>query len=519
MQLVNGLALIAIPALLAYSGWRATSHTPASAGQCAKITAGSSLFISLAISLFSIVSEQKLHAIGMHATTMGLIMLVVVSFIGLIVIQFSRHYLAGESRQLYFFRWVQLTLASVALVVISNNMLLFWLAWVAISLSLHQLLMFYPERPRAALAAHKKFLFARLAEILLMVAFILLYIEHQTLALSEILSHYQPNVELSFISQLAALFIAAVALIKCAQLPVHGWLIQVVESPTPVSAMLHGGIINLGGFLLISFSPIFMQASAAQWLVLIVAGLSTVLAALIMMTRVSIKVRLAWSTCAQMGLMLVECALGLYELALLHLVAHSCYKAHAFLSSGSEVERHLQLSLARRDPLKPVQLLLPIMISAGLTSLFALTYYGLHGTSLISPWVLIGMALSLLLVQRNSTAQRKQFTKNILYALSVLSSYTLLKFACSQLLPPQTASAGAAADGFITLLLGVFYISYLMMVLSASSKLIDRVQTYLYAGLYLDEWATRITLKIWPTELPLWENAKQHPSLSLEKSL
>ncbi|WP_350609572.1 proton-conducting transporter membrane subunit, partial [Pseudoalteromonas sp. 41-MNA-CIBAN-0057] len=86
------------------------------------------------------------------------------------------------------------------------------------------------------------------------------------------------------------------ALIKCAQLPMHGWLIKVVEVPTPVSALLHAGVINLGGFLLILFAPLFIQAAAAQWLILIIAGLTTVISALIMTTRISVKVRLAWST-------------------------------------------------------------------------------------------------------------------------------------------------------------------------------------------------------------------------------
>ena len=109
----------------------------------------------------------------------------------------------------------------------------------------------------------------------------------------------------------AAILLAITALIKCAQLPLHGWLIQVVEAPTPISALLHAGIINLGGFLLLSFAPLIAFSVDAQWVLLIIAGLSTLISALVMMTRISIKVKLAWSTCAQMGLMLIECALGL----------------------------------------------------------------------------------------------------------------------------------------------------------------------------------------------------------------
>ncbi|WP_264836966.1 proton-conducting transporter transmembrane domain-containing protein, partial [Klebsiella oxytoca] len=124
-----------------------------------------------------------------------------------------------------------------------------------------------------------------------------------------------------------------------AVLPVHGWLIQVMEAPTPVSALLHAGVVNLGGFVLIRFAPLLEQAGIARAL-LLVFGLGTaVLAGMVMLTRISIKVRLAWSTVAQMGFMLLECGLGLYTLAALHLVGHSLYKAHVFLSASTVVRQ------------------------------------------------------------------------------------------------------------------------------------------------------------------------------------
>jgi NAD(P)H-quinone oxidoreductase subunit 5 len=110
-----------------------------------------------------------------------------------------------------------------------------------------------------------------------------------------------------------------------------------MEAPTPVSALLHAGIVNLGGFVLIRVAPLLADAPAAQWLLVLVGAGTAIAAALVMTTRVSIKVALAWSTCAQMGFMLMQCGLGLYEMALLHIVAHSLYKAHAFLSAGTVV--------------------------------------------------------------------------------------------------------------------------------------------------------------------------------------
>src|SRR5690606_26639844 len=204
-----------------------------------------------------------------------------------------------------------------------------------------------PERFRAVLAAHKKFIFARIGESSLLVAALLMWHVHGTFHIDQLMTTVRDTGNLSTTEQVAAVLVAFAALIKCAQMPMHGWLIQVVDSPTPVSALLHAGVINLGGFLMISMAPLIALSAPARWLLLTTAGLTMVLAALVMMTRISIKVRLAWSTSAQMGMMLVECALGLYQLALLHLVAHSCYQAYAFLGTGDTVQQWL------RDTLQP----------------------------------------------------------------------------------------------------------------------------------------------------------------------
>ncbi|MDX1458278.1 MAG: NADH-quinone oxidoreductase subunit L, partial [Marinobacter sp.] len=322
--LIPGLLVIAALGMQRRSRWR-----------IAKTVATTHLALALILAGLSF-SQPDLRAATvepsiLHVSPLTGILLVLISFIGWVIVRFSEQYMGRGERDSHYLRWLLMTLAAVTLVLVSNHLLLFVAGWIGISLALHHLLMFYPERPRAALAAHKKFLFARVAELSLCGAALLLYNQHGTLYIQSILADY-PVAELSWQQQLAACLLAVTALIKCAQLPVHGWLMQVVEAPTPVSALLHAGVINLGGFMLILFSPLLVQSTPAQWLILVIAGLTAVLAALIMMTRISIKVKLAWSTSAQMGLMLVQCALGLFELALLHLLAHSCYKAYGFLS-------------------------------------------------------------------------------------------------------------------------------------------------------------------------------------------
>ncbi|MFN3670833.1 MAG: proton-conducting transporter membrane subunit, partial [Bosea sp. (in: a-proteobacteria)] len=135
------------------------------------------------------------------------------------------------------------------------------------------------------------------------------------------------------------------ALLKSAQFPSHGWLVEVMETPTPVSALLHAGIINAGGFLLIRFADLLLTTPGALAALVLIGGFTALFGGLVMLTQSAIKTSLAWSTVAQMGFMMLQCGLALFPLALLHIVAHSLYKAHAFLSCGWAVE---QVAATRR---------------------------------------------------------------------------------------------------------------------------------------------------------------------------
>ncbi len=459
------------------------------------------LFLVLAIA-FPLVP----HAL-LQASPLAAVMQVLASFIAFVVVRYSRTSMAGEARAASYLVGLQLTLAAVTLAVVSNHMLILLTAWACISLGLHQLLMFFPERPRAALAAHKKFLLARLAELCLLGAFLLLHQVHDTWLIGDVLAAYPA--QLSWAEQLAVLLIAVAALTKCAQLPLHGWLIQVVEAPTPVSALLHGGIINLGGFLLILFGPLLLQAPAAQWLLLVVAGLTMLLAGLIMTTRISVKVRLAWSTSAQMGLMLVECALGLFELALLHLLAHSCYKAHAFLSAGDAVAAEVRARQVPVAPLRVVQVVLALLLASVLVTgvIWALGFFVGHAPSAPwSPWWLLVVALATLLLRGHGVSGLWRWLPTLLITLS---AYVLLKNLLAGLAPHDVYQVSVWADLWLFVLFSLLFAGYHLQTHFAHIPWVNRLNVWLYSGLYLDEWATRATLALWPVRLPVRMHAKQ----------
>ncbi len=264
-------------------------------------------------------------------------MFLLVSFIGWVVVRYTASYLDGEARQGTFTGWLSLTLAAVLLLVLSGNLVQLVVAWIATSLFLHRLLLFYPERIAAQRAAAKKFVTARIGDVALVVAAVLLTLAYGTTDIGAMLGAAHAGAG-GTPAIAAAGFLALAALLKSAQLPMHGWLTEVMEAPTPVSALLHAGVINAGGFLLIRFADVMLLAPTVLAGLVLVGGFTALFAGLVMLTQPAVKTSLAWSTVAQMGFMILECGLALFPLALLHIVAHSLYKAHSFLASGGAVE-------------------------------------------------------------------------------------------------------------------------------------------------------------------------------------
>ncbi|ODT09608.1 MAG: oxidoreductase [Kaistia sp. SCN 65-12] len=274
-------------------------------------------------------------------------MSVLIAFIGWVVVRFSRTYLLGEPGQARFCGWLAATLASVLTMVTAGNLGQLVVAWIATSLSLHQLLLFYPDRPAAQAAARKKFVVARIGDSALIAAAVFLMQAYGSADIATILERTR-TITPSGAAHWAAALLVLAALLKSAQFPSHGWLVEVMETPTPVSALLHAGVVNAGGFLLIRFADVLMTTPGALATLVMVGGFTALFASAVMLTQSAVKTSLAWSTIAQMGFMVLQCGLALFPLALLHIVAHSLYKAHAFLAANGAVERIA--SIARPGP-------------------------------------------------------------------------------------------------------------------------------------------------------------------------
>jgi len=373
------------------------------------------------------------------------VMLILASSLTWVVLRYSATYLDGEARQGPFTGWMCLTLAAVLTLVQVGSLAQLVTAWVATSLCLHRLLLFYPERAAARRAARKKFVTARIGDAALVAAAILLGAAHGTGDIAAILDAARAG-EAPLAGAWAAGLLALAALLKSAQFPTHGWLTEVMETPTPVSALLHAGVVNAGGFLLIRFADVMLLAPGALAALVMIGGFTALLGGLVMLTQPAVKTSLAWSTVAQMGFMILQCGLALFPLALLHIVAHSLYKAHAFLASGGAVE----LVAATRRP-GPVAV--PSGVAVARAFLLALGIYaaigfafGFEGKSpqaiVLGAILIFGVAY--LLAQGLADASPRALTRRTaLYSVAAAVGYFGLQTGAERLmagtLPPAPA--------------------------------------------------------------------------------
>jgi NAD(P)H-quinone oxidoreductase subunit 5 len=289
-----------------------------------------------AFSLIDVIPDAGFHIDMLYDGVSGL-MLLLVSFVGFIVSRFSVRYLDGEAAQGRYFRWMGFTVGAVSLMVTAGNLLFFFLAWVMTSLGLHQLLLHYRHRPAAHRAAWTKFAISRLGDAFLICALVLSFRMFGTFEFTELFSQASrlAGPESDPGHKAIAWLLMLGAITKSAQFPFHVWLPDTMETPTPVSALMHAGIVNAGGYLVIRMSPMFELAPMSLSVLALVGTLTACFGGIVMMTQSSIKRSLAYSTIAQMGFMMLQCGLGAFSAAMLHIIAHSVYKAYAFLSSGS----------------------------------------------------------------------------------------------------------------------------------------------------------------------------------------
>ncbi|WP_232305019.1 NADH-quinone oxidoreductase subunit L [Castellaniella caeni] len=438
------------------------------------------------------------------ATQFGAWVSLLVQLLGAAIGLYSAHHLAGEPRQTVYMAALAAVLAAVHVLLLANHWAVLIVAWAAIGHAMHALLCFYPDRPFALLAAHKKRVTDRVADALLVAAAALAWSQVGSGSLSDLWAYIAAGHASATLAWSGVCLVLAV-IARTALMPVHGWLVQVMEAPTPVSALLHAGVVNLGGYVLVLFAPLLGVSLAARWLLVGFGLVSALVAGLVLLTRVSQKVHLAWSTIAQMGFMLLECGLGLYLFAALHLLGHSLYKAHNFLNASStvrECQRKLATGEARNSALSMV-LAVPLALGVVFALQLAL---GSHAW----PWwwsAILALAWApLLWVPQAKSARAGLLAVRFAMALVMAASFTLVASIIDRA-PIGAGSDPLAPAGVLALVgMGALYLG--MVVFQLWPQAVVTVRRWVYAGFYMDEGYTHWVLRLWPTA---WAGAGRPP--------
>jgi len=430
-----------------------------------------------------------------------LVMLPLVTLLGGLTLRFSRRYLDGDPRPHRFVAWFLAVLAGATLVVTTGDLVVLALAWTFTSLALHQLLTVGSGRPATEMMAHKKFILSRLADVAILSGVAVMVRAGGSSDISELLAAAGARADLAAPFAWGAALLAAGVILRSAQLPFHGWLLQVMEAPTPVSALLHAGIVNIGAFVLLVLAPLIGRATGAQLMLITAGTVTAVLAALAMLAQANVKGSLAWSTCAQMGFVLVECGLGAWDLALLHLTAHALYKAHAFLSSGGTV---VATRARPRSTGAPARWPLGIAAAAAMVALSILV---VHGTGIPTTGTLVsGLILTLAIAPTLAHARFTGGWRALRPVLGVAVGLPALHAFWLLLLGPVAPAHGAMAVGPVvvglTLLAFVALFVVTVTVTRAPAGALARaLHPHAAAGFHLDALFTRLTFRLWPPHL------------------
>jgi len=445
---------------------------------------------------------------SVRADSLSALLHLLISGLAAIILPFAGRYMNGEPGQRAFQRWFLSALAAVSLLVTTDDLAVLALAWTAANFALHKLLAHYTDRPEAVVAAHKQWLVNVAADLLLVVAVGLIWNAVGTQRISDMTALIGSPLMSSGLStglQAAAVLVVLAVCLRTAQLPSQGWLIQVMEAPTPVSAFLHAGLVNIGGVVLLRLATLLAASSPAETLLVVIGGTTAVLAALVMQTRVSIKVSLAWSTSAQMGFMLVELGLGAYRLALLHLLAHSLYKAHAFLTTGRTVEQWIR---AHTMTLPTPRAVLDWVRAFGIAgTVVALYFVSSARWSVASPDDLLSAGMLTLALMPLLTVRLGDGMAALLAHARLAAGLLVIAFAAHALAqflpaPAQAAAPDALRFGLAATLALALVVTQVLITVRPRGAFATALYPACFAGFYVDEVFTRLTFRWWPPRTP-----------------
>lgn len=278
-------------------------------------------------------------ALGLWADPLTVVLLTLVCGVGALVQSFSLRYLPADREAPRFFAATNVVVGAMAIVCTAVSVPLLLAGWVTAGVGFVAVVDARPDLPGVRASARRTLRMFALGDLALVVAVAVIGVRVGNIDLVAPGALRDAAGHLGGLSSLVGLLIVIAALTRSAQGPLGRWLPGTVSAPTPASALLHAGVVNGGGILLVRLGALSGDSVLAMAAVFTVAGLTATVATAVMTRKPDVKGALVYSTIGQMGFMLAECSVGAYLAAVVHLVGHGLYKATLFFNSGSQVPR------------------------------------------------------------------------------------------------------------------------------------------------------------------------------------
>jgi NADH-quinone oxidoreductase subunit L len=290
------------------------------------------------VNLFDWVAAGSFHVnAGLLVDQLSMVFVLLITFVGSLIHVYSIGYMEHDPDKRRFFAYLNLFVAAMLLLVLSNSYLLLYVGWEGVGLASYLLIGFWNHNPAYATAANKAFVANRVGDFGLSIAIMLMFFHFGAVDFTTVLGAAGSNANEGFMTAMGLMLLLG-ACGKSAQFPLQSWLGDAMAGPTPVSALIHAAtMVTAGVYLVVRSAPIFEAAPTAQLVVVIVGAITLLFGAVVGCAKDDIKKALAASTMSQIGYMMLAAGLGPvgYAFAIFHLLTHGFFKAGMFLGAGS----------------------------------------------------------------------------------------------------------------------------------------------------------------------------------------
>jgi NADH-quinone oxidoreductase subunit L len=279
-------------------------------------------------------------SVGMDFTldALSALMLMVITGVGFLIHVYSVGYMEHDAGVARFFSYMNFFIFSMLTLVLAADLVILIIGWALVALSSYLLIGFWHDRPSAVIAARKAFITQVIGDVALVIAAFLIVLNTHTLSLPNIFARTQAFPEGGLLITGICALLAIGAFAKSAQFPLHTWLPDAMEGPTPVSALIHAAtMVTAGVYLIARFHVLFNLAPVAEGMVACVGMGTAVMAGIIALSQIDIKRVIAYSTMSQIGLMIYAVGIGAYSPGMFHFMTHAVFKALLFMAAGNVI--------------------------------------------------------------------------------------------------------------------------------------------------------------------------------------